>query len=115
MACLSSPFWPEFLTGCFFLDNVILFGYTLGRFSRTFSGCFMAFPRACPKNRRHLGQVRHIIDSKQFTDLTTDPVFSTRDFRAVPEKYRFLIPEYVKEYVSLNQFAVQGIRQDARP
>jgi hypothetical protein len=25
--------------------------------------------------------------------------------RAVPKKYRFLIPEYVKDYVSLNQFA----------
>ena len=49
-------------------------------------------------------QVRHIIESKQFTGLATNPVFSTRDFRAVPEKYRALIPEYVKDYVSLNQF-----------
>jgi type I restriction enzyme R subunit len=49
-------------------------------------------------------QIRHIIESKQFTDLATNPVFSSRDFRAVPEKYRFLIPEYVKDYVSLNQF-----------
>ena len=29
-------------------------------------------------------QVRHIIESRQFTDLATNPVFSTRDFRAVP-------------------------------
>ena len=50
-------------------------------------------------------QVRHIIESKQFTDLATNPTFSTRDFRAVPEKYRTLIPEYVKDYVPLNQFA----------
>ncbi|HKA53694.1 MAG TPA: DEAD/DEAH box helicase family protein [Candidatus Binatia bacterium] len=50
-------------------------------------------------------QVRHIIESRHFTDLATNPVFSTRDFRAVPEKYRTLIPEYVKDYVSLNQFA----------
>jgi len=50
-------------------------------------------------------QVRHIIESRQFTDLATNPVFSTRDFRAVPPKYRVLIPEYVKDYVSLNQFA----------
>jgi type I restriction enzyme R subunit len=49
-------------------------------------------------------QVRHIIESKHFTDLATNPVFSTRDFRAVPEKYRALIPEYIKDYVSLNQF-----------
>jgi len=31
-------------------------------------------------------QVRYIIESKHFTDLATNPVFSTRDFRAVPEK-----------------------------
>jgi type I restriction enzyme, R subunit len=49
-------------------------------------------------------QIRHIIESKHFTDLATNPVFSTRDFRAVPEKYRALIPEYIKDYVSLNQF-----------
>ena len=51
------------------------------------------------------GRVRDIIDSRQFTDLATNPVFSTRDFKAVPEKYRTLVPEYVKDYVSLNQFA----------
>jgi type I restriction enzyme R subunit len=50
------------------------------------------------------GQVRHIIENKYFTDLATNPVFSTHDFRAVPAKYRTLIPEYVKDYVSLNQF-----------
>ena len=49
-------------------------------------------------------QVRHIIESRHFTDLATNPVFSTRDFRAVPERYRTLIPEYVKDYVPLNQF-----------
>jgi len=37
--------------------------------------------------------------------LATNPVFSTRDFKAVPQKYRTLVPEYVKDYVSLNQFA----------
>jgi len=51
------------------------------------------------------GRVRDIIDSRQFTDLATNPVFSTRDFKAVPQKYRTLVPEYVKDYVSLNQFA----------
>jgi len=50
-------------------------------------------------------QVRHIIENRHFTDLATNPFFSTRDFRAVPEKYRTLIPEYIKDYVSLNQFA----------
>jgi len=51
------------------------------------------------------GQIRDIIDNKQYTDLATNPVFSTRDLRAVPAKYREIIPEYVKDYVSLNQFA----------
>ena len=50
-------------------------------------------------------QIRHIIEMRHFTDLATNSVFSTRDFRAVPRKYRTLIPEYVKDYVSLNQFA----------
>jgi type I restriction enzyme R subunit len=49
--------------------------------------------------------IRHIIGSGHFTDLATNPVFSTKDFRAVPAKYRTLIPEYIKDYVSLNQFA----------
>ena len=51
-------------------------------------------------------QVRHIIESRQFTDLATNTYFTTRDFKAVPKKYRALVPEYVKDYVSLNQFAV---------
>ena len=49
-------------------------------------------------------QVRHIIDSKDFKVLATHPMFSTREFKAVPAKYRVLVPEYVKDYVSLNQF-----------
>ena len=50
------------------------------------------------------GYTRDIIDKRQFPGLATSPVFSTRDYRAVPGKYRALIPEYVKDYVSLNQF-----------
>ncbi|MDP4030238.1 MAG: DEAD/DEAH box helicase family protein [Gallionella sp.] len=49
--------------------------------------------------------VRGIIESGHYTDLATNPFFSTRDFRAVPAKYRTLIPNYIKDYVSLNQFA----------
>jgi type I restriction enzyme R subunit len=48
--------------------------------------------------------IRHIIESGHLTDLATNPVFSTKDFKAVPAKYRTLIPEYIKDYVSLNQF-----------
>ena len=51
------------------------------------------------------GRVRDIIDSRQFTDLATHLMFSTRDFKAVPAIYRALVPEYVKDYVSLNQFS----------
>ncbi len=50
-------------------------------------------------------RVRDIIESKQFTDLATNPFFTTHDFRAVPQPYRTLVPEYIKDYVSLNQFA----------
>jgi type I restriction enzyme R subunit len=49
-------------------------------------------------------QVRHIIETREYTSLYTNPIFSTDDFRAVPEKYRTAIPEYVKDYVTLNQF-----------
>jgi len=51
------------------------------------------------------GRIRDIIDSRRYVDLATNPMLSTRDFRAVPEKYRTLVPEYIKDYVSLNQFA----------
>ncbi|MBI3344004.1 MAG: DEAD/DEAH box helicase family protein [Gammaproteobacteria bacterium] len=50
-------------------------------------------------------QVRHIIESRHFTDLATNPFFDSRAFKAVPPKYRTLIPNYIKDYVSLNQFA----------
>ena len=50
------------------------------------------------------GRTRDIIESGDLTDLATNPFFSTRDFRAVPAKYRKLIPDYVKDYVSLNRF-----------
>jgi type I restriction enzyme, R subunit len=51
-------------------------------------------------------RVRDIIDSRHFTDLATNPFFTTQEFRAVPQPYRTLVPEYIKDYVSLNQFAV---------
>jgi len=49
--------------------------------------------------------VRHIIDTNDLADLATNPVFSTADFKAVPIKYRALIPTYIKDYVSLHAFA----------
>jgi type I restriction enzyme R subunit len=50
-------------------------------------------------------QIRHILESKHYTDLATNPTLSTRDFTEVPAAYRTLIPEYIKDYVSPNQFA----------
>jgi type I restriction enzyme R subunit len=50
------------------------------------------------------GKVRDIIESKHYTELATNSLFSSRDFRAVPEKYRHLVPDYVKDYVPLNAF-----------
>jgi type I restriction enzyme R subunit len=49
--------------------------------------------------------VRHIIETRDYAALHTNPGFSFGDFKAVPEKYRTLIPDYVKDYVSLNLFA----------
>ena len=51
------------------------------------------------------GYFRDIIDKRQFAMLATNPTFSIADFDAVPRKYRDLVPEYIKDYVSLNQFA----------
>jgi len=49
--------------------------------------------------------VRSIIERREFTELSTNPVFSTKDFRSVPPKYREMVPEYIKDYIPLNQFA----------
>ena len=48
--------------------------------------------------------VRDIIENNQLTDLNINPTFSMEDFKAVPRKWRFIIPEYIKDYVPLNQF-----------
>ena len=50
-------------------------------------------------------RLRIIIETKQLTELHTNPSFGIADFKAIPLKYRTLIPEYIKDYVSLNQFA----------
>ena len=48
--------------------------------------------------------LRAVIENRDYTALATNASFSTRDFKSVPEKYRALIPNYIKDYVSLNQF-----------
>ena len=50
------------------------------------------------------GRLREIIEKKRLTDLNVNPAFSMADFKAVPREWRERIPEYVKDYVSLNQF-----------
>ena len=50
-------------------------------------------------------KVRGIIDKRQYVELNTNPTFTMKDFRAVPEEWRTRIPEYIKDYVPLNQFA----------
>jgi type I restriction enzyme R subunit len=49
-------------------------------------------------------RLRDIIENKRLTELNVNPTFSMADFKAVPEEWRKRIPEYVKDYVSLNQF-----------
>lgn len=47
---------------------------------------------------------RHIIETRHFAELATYPPFSMNELQKVPAKYRKLIPEYIKDYVVLNQF-----------
>lgn len=49
-------------------------------------------------------RLRGIIDDKRLTDLNVYPAFGMSDFKAVPPAWRTRIPEYVKDYVPLNQF-----------
>ena len=42
--------------------------------------------------------------SGHFADLNVNPTFGMKDLKAVPAEWRSRIPEYVKDYVSLNQF-----------
>lgn len=49
-------------------------------------------------------RLRDIIETKRLADLNTNPAFSMQDFKAVPAQWRTRIPEYIKDYVPLNQF-----------
>lgn len=50
------------------------------------------------------GRLRDIIEKRRLTELNVNPAFSMADFKAVPKEWRERLPEYVKDYVSLNQF-----------
>ena len=43
---------------------------------------------------------------RQIKHLPSNADSSNQDFKALRAKYRILVPEFVKDYVSLNKFAV---------
>lgn len=49
-------------------------------------------------------KVRNLIDNKKFADLNVNPTFSTEDYKAVGKKWRAVIPDYVRDYMSINKF-----------
>jgi len=49
-------------------------------------------------------KVRALVDAGHFADLNVNPTFTTRDLKEVPPAWRKRIPEYIKDYVSLNPF-----------
>jgi type I restriction enzyme R subunit len=48
--------------------------------------------------------VHEIIETHRFTAPYTNSSFTVEDLKTVPPKYRKIIPDYIKDYVSLNQF-----------
>ncbi|MDR3667402.1 MAG: DEAD/DEAH box helicase family protein [Ignavibacteriaceae bacterium] len=49
-------------------------------------------------------KVRDIIDNKRYTELNVNPNFTIKDYKAIPATWRETIPEYIKDYLPLNQF-----------
>ena len=49
--------------------------------------------------------LRQILDTGELTKLNTNPTLTMSDFTTVPKPWRKAIPEYIKDYVSLNTFA----------
>ena len=50
------------------------------------------------------GHLREILDTGELTRLNTNATLGMTDYKAVPEPWRKRIPEYIKDYVSLNMF-----------
>ncbi|MGM0528469.1 MAG: DEAD/DEAH box helicase family protein [Bacteroidota bacterium] len=48
---------------------------------------------------------RKIIDEKRFAELAVNPVFPLEAYKAIPKRWREIVPEYVYDYVSLNKYA----------
>ena len=49
-------------------------------------------------------KVRDIIETKKYTELNVNPSFNINDYKAVKKEWRDIIPNYVKDYVSINRF-----------
>jgi len=49
--------------------------------------------------------IRRIIEAKDFHALQTNPTLTIQQFKEVDNKYREVIPLYIKDYVKLEQFA----------
>jgi type I restriction enzyme, R subunit len=49
------------------------------------------------------GEIREIVEKREFNRLATNPKVNLADYKAL-NSWREVIPEYVKDYVSLNQF-----------
>ncbi len=49
--------------------------------------------------------IRRIIESKDFHALQTNPTLTISQFKEVAEKYREVIPVYIKDYINLDKFA----------
>ncbi|HEY5124563.1 MAG TPA: DEAD/DEAH box helicase family protein, partial [Ignavibacteria bacterium] len=49
-------------------------------------------------------KLREIIDKKKLNDLYTNPSFDIEHYKAIGKNWRHVIPEYIKDYVSINQF-----------
>ena len=50
------------------------------------------------------GRLRTILTDGRLTELNTNPSFGMSDYKAVPTGWRNRIPDYIKDYVSLNRF-----------
>jgi type I restriction enzyme R subunit len=49
------------------------------------------------------GEIRDIVEKKEFNRLATNPKVTLSDYKALND-WRNIIPEYVKDYIHLNQF-----------
>ncbi len=50
-------------------------------------------------------EIRKIIETKDFQALQTNPTLSISQFKEVANKYKEVIPLYIKDYINLEKFA----------